>query len=470
MKCRNCGKRIRASAKFCMHCGVNDPTQQTDVKDLPSQGTTPHVQTSLNLQTPLYNPQGCLYSATQEGRQPSEPATNTKKDRTTKPWLWVIAILSCIALILSCVAVIFVTSQVNGTEKMQNNISSTQAESSGVSEKPAEPTGSFGLIGVCFPTRDLQRWQQDGENIKQQLEAAGYEVDLLYAANDPATQIYQIENMIVNGAKVLIVASIDGEALGAVLAQAKEAGVAVIAYDRLIMGSDAVTYYATFDNFLVGVLQGQYIVDSLDLANNNGPFNIEFITGDPGDNKIHFFFDGAMSILQPYLDAGILVCQSGQTEKYDVTTEGWDAANAQARFEYILSTYYADKPLHAVMASNDSTAQGVADALMSAYSNDIYPVITGQDCDIISMWNILDGKQAMSVFKDTRDLAAKTVEMADAIAKGMKPPINDIETYDNGTGVIPSYLCAPIVCTIENYKELMIDSGYYTEDQLNGTW
>ena len=232
------------------------------------------------------------------------------------------------------------------------------------------------------------------------------------------------------------------------------------------MNSDAVSYYATFDNWKVGVKQGEYIRDALDLDNAAGPFNIEFITGDPGDNNINFFFDGAMSILQPYLDSGKLVCQSGQTAKMDVATPGWATDKAQERFENILSTYYADKQLDAVLASNDSTAQGVANALASSYSNDVYPIITGQDCDIASTKNMMKDLQAMSVFKDTRDLAAKTVEMVDALMKGTEPPVNDNKTYDNGTGVIPSYLCEPKVCTKDDIQEILIDSGYYTEDDL----
>ena len=329
-----------------------------------------------------------------------------------------------------------------------------------------EPAAESKLIGVAMPTKDLQRWVQDGDNMKAQLEAAGYQVDLQYAANDVPTQVSQIQNMIANGCKVLVIASIDGESLGTVLAEAKAAGIPVIAYDRLIMGSDAVTYYATFDNWDVGVKQGTHIVEALDLENAAGPFNIEFITGDPGDNNINFFFDGAISVLQPYIDSGKLVALSGQYEKAVVATPGWATDAAQARFETILGTYYADTPLHAVLASNDSTALGVANALASSYSNDVYPVLTGQDCDIANMPNIINGKQAMSVFKDTRTLAGKVVEMVDAIMKGTEPPINDTTTYDNGTGVIPSYLCEPVAGTIDNYKELLIDSGYYTAEQL----
>lgn len=325
------------------------------------------------------------------------------------------------------------------------------------------------LVGVAMPTQDLQRWNQDGENMKEQLEAAGYTVDLQFAANDIPTQVSQIENMIANGCKVLVVASIDGDALGTVLAQAKEAGIPVIAYDRLIMNSDAVSFYATFDNWLVGTKQGEFIEEALNLKEDDGKtYNIEFITGDPGDNNINFFFDGAMSILQPYLDSGKLVCPSGQTEKAVVATANWATDAAQSRFENILSSFYADgTQLDAVLASNDSTACGVENALEASYTGE-WPVITGQDCDIAIMPNLVNGKQSMSVFKDTRTLAAKTVEMVDALMKGTEPPINDTETYDNGTGIIPSFLCEPVACTVDNYKELLIDSGYYTMEQIEG--
>ncbi len=335
-------------------------------------------------------------------------------------------------------------------------------------ETPAAETGdNSNLVGVAMPTKDLQRWNQDGENMKAQLEAAGYQVDLQYGANDIQTQVSQVENMIANGCKVLVIASIDGDSLGTVLAQAKEASIPVIAYDRLIMNSDAVSYYATFDNWLVGVKQGEFIRDQLDLDNaGDKTFNIEFITGDPGDNNINFFFDGAMSVLQPYLDSGVLNCPSGQTEKTVVATANWATDAAQSRFESILASNYSDgTQLDAVLASNDSTALGVENALAASYTGN-YPIITGQDCDVTNVVNMLAGKQSMSVFKDTRTLATKVVEMVDALMKGSEPPINDTETYDNGTGIIPSFLCEPVACTSENVQELLVDSGYYTEDQL----
>ena len=331
---------------------------------------------------------------------------------------------------------------------------------------PAPSADGAIKVGVAMPTKDLQRWNQDGANMKEQLEAAGYEVDLQYASNDVPTQVSQIENMINSGCKVLVIASIEGDSLGTVLEQAKENNIPVIAYDRLIMNSDAVTYYATFDNKLVGTKQGQYIEQQLNLASGAGPFNIELITGDPGDNNARFFWGGAMEVLQPYIDNGQLVVKSGQTDFETCATAAWATEAAQNRFDAIISAYYSDgTQLDAVMASNDSTAQGVTTSLENNYTGS-WPIITGQDCDIVSVQNMLAGKQSMSIFKDTRTLAAKTVEMVDAILKGGEAPVNDKETYDNGTGIIPSYLCEPVFADINNYEELLIDSGYYTADQL----
>jgi len=327
-------------------------------------------------------------------------------------------------------------------------------------------------IGISMPTMSLQRWNQDGDNLKAGLEAAGFEVDLQFGGeNEVPVQIAQLENMIAAGVDVLVIAAIDGGSLTEVLGQAKEKGISVIAYDRLIMGSDAVTYYATFDNWKVGTLQGTFLEDALDLKAGGGPYNIEFFTGDPGDNNINFFFGGAMEVLQPYLDSGVLVCPSGQTDIMQVATIAWDPANAQARMENLIATYgYAPSggtDLHAVMCSNDSTAQGVTTALQGGgFTADNFPLITGQDCDIVSVRNMIAGYQAMSVFKDTRTLAKNVVDMVIAIVGGTDVPINDRETYDNGTGIIPTNLSVPVFGDINNYRELLIDSGYYTEADI----
>ena len=327
-------------------------------------------------------------------------------------------------------------------------------------------------IGVSMPTQSLQRWNQDGSNMKSMLEAAGYEVDLQFGGdNEVPVQVAQLENMISGGCKVLVISAIDGNSLTNVLNDAKAQGIKVIAYDRLIMDTNAVSYYATFDNFKVGTLQGTFLRDKLDLDKAAGPFNVELFTGDPGDNNINFFYGGAMEVLQPYLDSGKLVCPSGQTEKTVVATQGWKTENAQARMENLItSNNYGPNgtKLDAVMCSNDSTAQGVTNALVNAgYEGFVdFPIITGQDCDVISVKNMLAGTQSMSVFKDTRTLANKVVEMVNAILSGSEPPINDRETYDNGTGIIPSFLCDPVLGTADNLEALLIDTGYYTKDEV----
>jgi len=321
-------------------------------------------------------------------------------------------------------------------------------------------------IGVSMPTKDLQRWNQDGANMEEQLKDAGYEVELQYASNDPATQLNQIKTMIGNGADVLVIAAIEGDSLGEALDMAAEYEIPVIAYDRLLMNSDAVSYYATFDNYMVGTVQGTYVKDTLDLDNAEGPFNIEFTAGDPGDNNAGYFFAGAYDVLSPYIEEGKLVVPSGQVEFAEVATPQWKTDEAQKRAENILSSYYADgTELDAWVCSNDSTALGVETALAANYDGE-YPIVTGQDCDIENVKNMLAGKQSMSVFKDTRTLASQVVKMVGQILNGEEVDVNDTETYDNGVIVVPSYLCEPVFADVDNLDELLIESGYYTEDQL----
>ncbi|MBE5807537.1 MAG: sugar ABC transporter substrate-binding protein [Clostridiales bacterium] len=322
------------------------------------------------------------------------------------------------------------------------------------------------IVGVSMPTKDLQRWNQDGDNMKSELEAAGYQVDLQYASNDVQTQLSQVETMISNGAEVLVIAAIEGSSLGEALEMAADNDIPVIAYDRLLMDSDAVSYYATFDNYMVGTVQGTYIKDTLDLDNAEGPFNMEITAGDPGDNNAGYFYQGAIDVLQPYIDAGKLVVVSGQTAFSDVATPTWGTDVAQKRAENILSSYYADGTnVDVWLCSNDSTALGVENALAANYTG-TYPIITGQDCDISNTKNMIAGKQSMSVFKDTRTLAAQVVKMVGQILNGEEVDVNDTETYNNGVITVPSFLCEPVFADAENYKELLIDSGYYTEDQL----
>jgi len=326
------------------------------------------------------------------------------------------------------------------------------------------------LIGVAMPTQSLQRWNQDGANMKKLLEEKGYKVDLQYANNDVNTQIQQLENMITKKCKILVIASIDGSALTEVLRKAAENDIRVIAYDRLLMNSEHVDYYATFDNFKVGVIQGRYIEEKLGLKENEGPFHIELFAGSPDDNNALFFYGGAMSILQPYIDEGKLMVPSGQTEFSVIAIHAWDSATAQARMDNLITAHYADgKRLDAVLSPNDSLAIGIITSLTNAgygTPEKPYPVITGQDCDKANVKAMIKGQQSMSIFKDTRTLAAKVVEMVEAILKGEEVPVNDTETYYNGVKIVPSYLCEPVYADVNNYKELLIDSGYYTEEDL----
>ena len=325
-------------------------------------------------------------------------------------------------------------------------------------------------VGIAMPTQSLQRWNLDGANLKALLEAEGHEVDLQYANNEVNTQISQLENMILGGAKVLVVASIDGSALDTVLATAKEEGITVIAYDRLLTNTQNVDYYTTFDNYGVGKIQGQYVIDTLDLENAEGPFTIEFTAGDPGDNNAGLFFSGAFDLLKPYLDSGKLVCVSGQMDFASVATPNWNSGTAQARMDNILSAYYPDAltgglKLDVCLCSNDSTALGVTNSLVAAgFTTDNIPIITGQDCDGPNTKNMIKGLQAMSVWKYLFVLGEQTKNMVLDILAGKTPETNTV--YPNGIFDVPSFNCVPQFCDVNNYKELLLDSGYYTEADL----
>ncbi|MDO4867865.1 MAG: sugar ABC transporter substrate-binding protein [Clostridia bacterium] len=322
-------------------------------------------------------------------------------------------------------------------------------------------------VGVSMPTKDLQRWNQDGAYMEEKLKEAGYEVELQFASNDVPTQLNQVETMIDNGCEVIVIAAIEGSSLGTALDKAGEKGIPVIAYDRLLMDNGNVDYYATFDNYSVGTVQGTYVKDALDLDNAEGPFVMEITAGDPGDNNARYFYQGAIDVLKPYIDAGKIVVPSGQIEFDQVATPTWKTDVAQKRAEDILTANYAGgEKIDAWLCSNDSTALGVTNALEANYGADNWPIITGQDCDIANTKNMIAGLQSMSVFKDTRTLADRVVTMVGQILAGEEVEVNDTETYDNNVKVVPSFLCTPVFADANNYQEILIDSGYYTEDDL----
>jgi putative multiple sugar transport system substrate-binding protein len=332
----------------------------------------------------------------------------------------------------------------------------------------ADATSGEGMkIGVAMPTQSSERWINDGANMKEQLEALGYEVDLQYAEDDVQMQVSQIENMIASGVDCLVIASVDSSALVNVEASAKEAGIPIIAYDRLLMDTDAVSYYATFDNKGVGTAIAQYVEDKLDLANTSETYTIEFFMGSPDDNNALFLYNGVMEVLQPYLDNGTLVCKSGRTSFDDTCILRWSQETAQQNCENYLTGFYADEDLDICLTAFDGFAYGCKAALEGAgYTEENWPIITGQDAELMAVKNIIAGKQTSTIYKDTRLLAEKCVSMVNAVLQGTEPEINDTEQYDNGKIVVPSYLCTPVAVDVDNYKEVIVDGGYYTEEQL----
>lgn len=329
--------------------------------------------------------------------------------------------------------------------------------------------GDEQVVGIAMPTKSSERWVEDGNNIVEQLEDLGYETDLQYAEDVVENQVSQIENMITKGVDILVIASIDGEALTEVLEQAENLDIPVISYDRLIMNSDHVSYYATFDNFEVGVLNGEYIEEELGLDEGEGPFTIELFSGSPDDNNAYFFWDGAMSILDEYIDNGQLKVKSGQTDFEQGATLRWDGAEAQKRMDNLLSSYYSDDDIDVVYSPFDGISRGVISSLKAVgYGSDDkdMPIVTGQDAELSSIKSIIAEEQTQTVFKDTRELAESAVDMVESILNGEEPEINDEETYDNGEKVVPSYLLEPQSVDKDNYEEVLIDSGYYSEEDF----
>ena len=326
-----------------------------------------------------------------------------------------------------------------------------------------------GSVGISMPTKSSSRWISDGNSMVKEFTARGYKADLQYAEDDIPNQLAQIENMITKNVKVLVIAAIDGTTLSNALQKAADKGIKVIAYDRLIRGSKNVDYYATFDNFQVGVLQATSIVDKLGLKQGKGPFNIELFGGSPDDNNAFFFYDGAMSVLKPYIDSGKLVVRSKQMGMDKVGTLRWDGAVAQARMDNLLSAFYGKEKVHAVLSPYDGLSIGILSSLKGigyCTPEQACPVVSGQDAEIPSVKSIIRGEQYSTVFKDTRELAKVTVNMVDAVLAGKKPEINDTKTYNNGVKVVPSYLLKPVGVDAKNWKQVLVGSGYYTEAQL----
>ncbi|SHN47805.1 multiple monosaccharide ABC transporter substrate-binding protein [Cryptosporangium aurantiacum] len=324
-----------------------------------------------------------------------------------------------------------------------------------------------GMIGLAMPTKESERWVGDGENMVRQFTLLGYRTDLQYADDDVDKQIEQIDAMVERGDKALVIGAINGTALKDVLAKAADADIPVISYDRLIRDTENIDYYATFDNYRVGVLQGTYLVTALGLKSGRGPFNIELFAGSADDNNATFFFNGAMSVLRPYISSGRLVVRSGQTAFAQVATQRWDAAVAKQRMTRILAAYYGSARLQAVLSPYDGISRGILEAVKAAgYSGSNLPVLTGQDAELDSVKLIVNGQQDQTVYKDTRELAKVAVQMTNSLLTGGTPEVNDTKQYNNGVKTVPTFLLQPVNVDKSNYQRILVDGGYYTADQL----
>ena len=333
------------------------------------------------------------------------------------------------------------------------------------------------LVGVAMPTKVSERWIADGNAVKSDLEKSGYKVDLEYGNNDIPTQVQQINTMITKGAKVLIIASIDGGSLTDQLDAAAKAGIKVISYDRLLTGDKNVDYYVSFDNYKVGVYQANSLLTGLGVLGADGkptgvkgPFNVELFAGSPDDNNATFFFNGAMDTLKPYISNGTLVVKSGQTAFNQVAILRWDPATAKARMQDLVAkSYSGGAAVQGVLSPYDGLSDGILSALEGAgygSGGKKLPIITGQDAEVASVKQIIAGTQYSTIYKDTRQLANEAAKMANDILTGTKPEVNDTKSYDNKTKVVPSYLFQPVVVTKDNYQKVLVDSGYYKESDL----
>ncbi len=344
------------------------------------------------------------------------------------------------------------------------------ATDSKADDTQANDTASGGKkIAISMPTQSVQRWIDDSENMRKELEAKGYEVEIQFAGDNPQQQAAQIQSFVEQKVDCMIVVPIDSKELTDVAEDAKNADIPVISYDRLLMDTDAVYYYASFDNKGVGTLIGKTIAQKAGLDDlSDGEYKtIEFFMGCPDDNNSHRIYEGLMEVMQPYLDDGRLVCKSGRTSFEDTCISRWSQETAKEWCKNYLAGYYTDEELDICATAFDGFAYGCKEALQEAgYIADNWPIISGQDCEAVACKNILDGTQTFSVYKDTRVLAQKCVTMIDSVVAETEPEINDTEQYHNHVLTVPAYLCNPDVVDQDNLKEVLIDSGYYTQEQI----
>ena len=324
------------------------------------------------------------------------------------------------------------------------------------SESAAAGFAADASIGIALPDKTSENWVLAGDLFKDGLEEAGFKADVQYApaSNTVAEQQNQISSMITNGAKVIVIGAKDGKQLGTQLQQAADAGVKIIAYDRLIENTPNVNYYVAFDNYKVGELQGQALLDGLAARSGHAaPWNIELFSGSPDDANSAVFFNGAMSVLQPKIDDGTLVVKSGQTDIAQTATQGWKAENAQSRMDSLMTANYADGSIDGVLSPNDTLARAIITSVKAAGKDIATFTVTGQDSEVESVKSIMAGEQYSTINKDTSLLVAQTIKMIQQLQKGEEVDVNDTEQYDNGVKVVPAYLLDPVIVTKENAAE-----------------
>jgi len=377
----------------------------------------------------------------------------------------ILALVLCAAMVFSLAAC---AAKPAASAEAKADAPAAEAAASTGAEKLDNGMRKVKKIGLCMPTKEQTIWTMQGNRLTEALEGAGYEVLIEYAEDDSAKQNMQIENMISKGVDMLIIAAVDGAALTDSCEKAHKEGIWVIADDRGIINTDAVDWYVTCDYNRLAEMQGQYIIDKLDLENVDGPFTMEIFAGSQDDTNSLVFYNGQMSKLQPYVDNGKIVIKSGQNGAAECAIQSWDSAKAQARMDNLLSGYYSDEPLDICLSTADCLAIGCISSLesMGYGSPELpFPIVTGQDAELAAIKNIVAGKQTMTVFIDAKLLAERTVELIAALNEN-KAPTPDGE-FDNNNKKVPALYYDPLVID-KNNVDYLIDVGFYTKEEIYG--
>lgn len=348
-----------------------------------------------------------------------------------------------------------------------------QAADTGASRKPVETVAlTEKTVGICLPDQSSQRWQEEAQALTALLEKRDCQVRIEDACQDAALQADQVAQLIALPVDCLIVAAVDSIALLQVLEQAKSAGIPVIAYDRLLMGTDAVSCYVGFDNQAAGRQIGQYIADAKQLQTAQQEarsYTVEFFMGSPEDSSAVLQHMGVMEVLQPYLDGGVLVCRSGRVAFEDTCVQNWSEDTAKNDCMEHLTEFYTDAPPDILCAASDALAQGCRAALEQSghTAGEGWPLITGQDASLEAAQRILSGHQSMTVLKESHLLTQLCIDAVDAVLSGVADSWAD-GVCNNGVMDVPACLCTPVAVDAANIQEILVDGGIFSQAQLSG--